>query len=226
MEEDFKIAYLENAKGHILDQLLAMGWYRMGMYVFTTNGLETEKDGPLHPVYWLRYDVSKVELSKSSRQIVKAASKFEVYLRRFEVTPEVAELHERYRENLAFNTDADLTKVIADPNGSIFDTLMFELRDNGKLIGLGIFDVGDDTIAGIKSIYDPAYKKYSPGKYLMLLKLEYCRQHYISWYYPGYYSTTLPKFDYKLFLDEEATQVYLPEHGLWIPYTHFKRLNM
>lgn len=226
MEEDFKIAYLENVKGSILDQVLAIGWYRMGMYVFTTNALEREKGEPRHPVFWLRYDVNKVRLSASSRKIVRAASGFDVFLRRFEVTPEVAELHSRYRENLDFNTDSDLSKVVADPNGSIFNTLMFELRDNGKLIGVGIFDVGDDTIAGIKSIYDPAYKKYSPGKYLMLLKLEYCRQHYISWYYPGYYSTTLPKFDYKLFLDEEATQVFLPEHGLWIPYTHFKQLEL
>jgi arginine-tRNA-protein transferase len=225
MEEDFKLAYLETVKGPVLDQLLALGWYRMGMYVFTTNGLQPNADGELFPVYWLRYDVNKVLLSKSSLKIIKAAAGLEVYLRPFKVTPEVEELHSRYREHLSFNTDSDLTKVIADPSGTIFNTLMFELRDKGKLIGLGIFDVGDDTIAGIKSIYDPAYKKYSPGKYLMLLKLDYCRRNYISWYYPGYFSPRYPKFDYKLFVDPAATEVYLPERNAWVPYERFVQME-
>ena len=42
-----------------------------------------------------------------------------------------------------------------------------------------------------------------------------------KWYYPGYIVQGLPKFDYKLFLDKSATEVFLPAEGSWIGYPEF-----
>ncbi len=43
MVDDFDVALLDEVKGEILDQYLAKGWYRMGMYIFTTSVVQTEE---------------------------------------------------------------------------------------------------------------------------------------------------------------------------------------
>ena len=51
--------------------------------------------------------------------------------------------------------------------------MMVQVRDGDKLIAVGYFDKGKTAIAGILNMYHPDYKQYSPGKFLMLKKLEY-----------------------------------------------------
>jgi len=52
----------------------------------------------------------------------------------------------------------------------------------------------------------------------MLLKIEYALQHNKQFYYPGYISTGISKFDYKLFPGKEATEVYISSSGQWVPW--------
>jgi len=56
----------------------------------------------------------------------------------------------------------------------------------------------------------------------MLIKYKFCRQTGIKWYYPGYFAPGYGKFDYKLTMDPNATEVFAPEKKDWIPYTEFK----
>ena len=86
------------------------------------------------------------------------------------------------------------------------------------LIAFGCFDKGEKSIAGILNAYHPNYKKYSLGKYLILLKLKYCIQNKITYYYTGYIGIGLNYFDYKGFPDENAIQVLLHEPPTWVPY--------
>ncbi|MEJ7659632.1 MAG: hypothetical protein WKG07_08390 [Hymenobacter sp.] len=46
-----------------------------------------------------------------------------------------------------------------------------EVRAEGHLIAAGIFDQGTRSLAGIVNFYDPDYRKYSLGKYLMLYEI-------------------------------------------------------
>ena len=175
MSEDFDVHFLTEVKDDVLDRYLAKGWYRMGLYIFTTHSLQPTGDDNSYPVFWLRYEVGKVRLSRSSRALIKLTNSFTATVRTFSLT----------------------------------------------LIAAGILDRGRRAIAGIINFYDPAYKKYGLGKYLVLLKYFYCVQQNIPWYYPGYYSPTYPKFDYKLFLDKNATEVFRREQQDWLPYTEF-----
>jgi arginine-tRNA-protein transferase len=68
------------------------------------------------------------------------------------------------------------------------------------------------------NIYHPDYKQYSPGKFLMLKKLQYALQHNMIFYYTGYISTENTRFDYKIFPDVKAVEVLLPVEQLWLPY--------
>lgn len=223
IEDIHQLSYI---KGNLLDEYLACGWYRMGRFIFTTSWLAPYNDGQYFPVFWLRYVVNSVRLSDTGMAIKERCSRFNVAYRPFELTEEITSLHRLYTSSLRFETSKDLVSLLNDTNNDVFDTYIIEVRDNGRLIAAGIFDLGEDAIAGIINIYHPDYKKYSLGKYLMLLKYQFCTDSGLSYYYPGYYSPTYPAFDYKLFLDKRATEVYVPLFNDWYPYFDFSRMML
>ncbi len=208
-------------KGRLLDSYLAQGWYRTGCIIFTTHFLAPHNDGRKFRVYWLRYIVNKVKPDSKTQKLYALNQRFTVACHPFRLTGEVDALHKLYAEGVKFDACKDLATILIDTNNDIFDSHIIEVRDNGKLIAAGIFDKGQDTIEGIINFYDPAYKKYSLGKYLILLKYRYCLANNIALYYPGYYMPEHPLFDYKLFIDKQATEVYLPETCTWVPLTEF-----
>ncbi len=214
--------FLESIKNDVLDTYLEHGWYRMGNLVFTTDMLSPREGGLVHPVFWLRYRVYDIVLKGSSKKIYDNARKYEVNYKNFELTDEIIDLHKRYHNSVNFITSDNLQKLLVDVNNAVYDSKLIEIRDNGKLVAAGILDVGKATAAGIINIFDPEYKKISPGKMLMLMKYKYCHEHNIPMYYPGYYSPTYSAFDYKLFIDEDATEVMIPGIYTWVPYKRFK----
>ena len=54
---------------------------------------------------------------------------------------------------------------------------------------------------------------------LILKKLEEANRLKKAWFYPGYLSLHTTKFDYKLFPDVNATEVYNRLTDTWQPYT-------
>lgn len=219
MVDEFDVELLDSVKGEILDYYLAKGWYRMGMYVFTTAIVQTEE--ATFPVYWLRYSTPQIRFNKSNLALLKKNKHFTVSYQPLILTKELEDLHTAYYHSINFETSPNLQEFIFEPGREIFDTHVIEIREAGKLIAAGIFDKGKDSIAGIRIFFHPDYKKYSPGKYLILLKCNFCRLHRINWYYPGYFSPNYPKFDYKLFVDKNSTEVFIPVENTWIAYKDF-----
>ena len=219
MVDEFDVELLDSVKGEILDYYLAKGWYRMGMYVFTTAIVQTEE--ATFPVYWLRYSTPQILLNKSNLALLKKNKHFTVSYQPLILTKELEDLHTAYYHSINFETSPNLQEFIFEPGREIFDTHVIEIREAGKLIAAGIFDKGKESIAGIRIFFHPDYKKYSPGKYLILLKYNFCRLHRINWYYPGYFSPNYPKFDYKLFVDKNSTEVFIPVENTWIAYKDF-----
>jgi arginine-tRNA-protein transferase len=204
-------------KGHNLDSFLASGWYRYGSKIFTQYYEKNEED-KLCELFWLRYNIKKVKLSRSSKKILQRNSRYSITIKPFELTEELEVLHAMYRKQLVFSTPETIKQLLEDINNVVYDTRLIEVRDRTKLIAAGIFDVGMNSIAGIKNFFDPAYKKDTPGKNLMLLKHDYCFKNGYSWYYPGYIAPGNPRFDYKLFLDKSATEVFDKEDAVWKNY--------
>lgn len=220
MNEMFYAIRLPAVKGEMLDQFLAKGWYRFGANVFTTNFLE--HDDTKFPVYWIRYDASQVIPSRKQRQLTKKNERFFVSVESFAYSEELEQLHDLYLDHIDFVTSPSLASMLEDVDRSVFDSMMIKIYDGELLIGVGIFDVGKNSIAGIKNYFHPEYKKHSIGKYLVLLKLMFCKQNNIGWYYPGYIVPGYAKFDYKLFLDKENTEVYIADTDSW---TRFREIE-
>ncbi len=206
-------------KGALLDEYLATGHYRMLHMVFTTNKTEMEPEGGSVAVFWLRTLVNKISQNRTTAAIIKKCSHFKVEYKKACITSEIEDLYSRYHGQLDFVTADSCRGCLHDSFiENPFDSKMVLVRDGKALIATGYFDAGKNAIAGILNFYHPDYKKYSLGKFLMLKKIAFAIENNMQFYYTGYISTGVTKFDYKLFPDVNAIEVYLPDEKQWLFY--------
>lgn len=204
--------------GDLLDYYLSLGYYRMNQDLFTCRFLPVGAN--LYTVHWLRLVVPQVQYGPKQRQLLRQNARFTVTVQPLRLTPEYEALYARYYQSVNFDTATSLeTLLLAGATYSVFNTHIIEVRDENQLIAAGVFDCGTDSIAGIVNFYDPSYRKFSLGKYLLLLKTEYARQRQLAYYYPGYLVQGYPKFDYKLFACLAATEVFDCRSSHWLPFS-------
>jgi arginine-tRNA-protein transferase len=204
--------------GSKLDFCLSKGYFRTQQDLFTCRYVLFEDT--LYPVHWLRITLANVTYGKTQLRLFRINEKFSVSVKPFTLTDELETLYARYRASINFDAPESVEACllgVAIKNS--FDTYVVEVRDGTRLIAAGIFDDGARSIAGIMNFYDPAYRKQSLGKYLMLLKINYAQSQHKTYYYPGYIVSNYPKFDYKLFVCESATEVFDDTSGLWLPFS-------
>ena len=211
------IYYPIQLSGEELDAFLEKGWYRMGQSIFTTHYISLEDQ--VYRVFWLRYDLQKLILSKRQQRLIKRNAQFTIAIKPLEITDELETLYALYKSGINFEPAWSVQHwLYGDQSMNVFATELIEIRDKGRLIAAGITDLGHNSIAGIMNFYHPDYKKYSLGKYLMLVKMQYAKTKNMKWYYPGYIVYNHSGFDYKLFADKNATEVFIPELENWELY--------
>lgn len=204
--------------GEPLDFYLSLGYYRMQQDLFTCRFLQL--DGEFHTVHWLRLVLPQVEYGPAQQQLLRRNARFSTVLKPFVLTDELETLYAAYRRSITFDAPASVESFLLDgATRNDFDTYVLEVRDGAQLIAAGIFDEGHRSLAGIMNFYDPAYRKHSLGKHLMLLKINHARSRRMAYYYPGYLVHNYPKFDYKLYPCPAATQVFDALSGQWVPFS-------
>ena len=199
-----------------LDQILALGWYRMHQSIFATSHIEM---GGTHRVHWLRYSIPEIENHASHRRIRRRNKKFRVTIEDFNLaTQEHTQLHSRYYASIDFDGAVSINDCLFGkpvPSKNIYYTKCISVFEEGRLVAAGYFDLGSHSAASILHFYDPPFKRYSLGKYLILLTIDFLKSEGYSWYYPGYVVEGLSKMDYKLFLGKTEAQYFDPETAQW-----------
>ena len=76
-------------------------------------------------------------------------------------------------------------------------TIEMCLFAENRLVGLGILDCVGNALSAVYFMYHPDYRRYSLGKYAILLNIELARQWELSYYYPGYYIKDCTTMNYK-----------------------------
>jgi arginine-tRNA-protein transferase len=215
MLSENNIYYPEKLGGKELDYFLETGWYRMGQSIFTTHFILL--NDYIHRVFWLRYDLKKIAFSKSQQRIKSRNQQFNVSVKPLEITDEIENLYAAYKTGINFQGAASVYYWLNGdrPPKNVFETELIEIRDKDKLIAVGVADWGAESLTGIMNFYHPDYKKFSLGKYLMMLKIELGQRRNFRWYYPGYIVYQRPEFDYKLSFNQDAVEVLLPEMKGW-----------
>jgi leucyl-tRNA---protein transferase len=172
-----------------------------------------------HRVHWLRYSINELKNHSSHKRIRNRNKKFKFRIEDFSMaSSEHIELHSRYYSSIDFDGASSINDCLfGTPTHSdnIFNTKCISIFDEEKLIAAGYFDLGAKAAASILHFYDPEFKRYSLGKYLILLTIDFLKSEEYEWYYPGYIVEGLSKMDYKLFLGKTEAQYFDPEILQW-----------
>jgi arginine-tRNA-protein transferase len=172
-----------------------------------------------HRVHWLRYDIGQIKRHASHQRIRRKNKSFQFTIQPTgSIEKEAIELYDRYYATIDFDGAGSIQQCLwgdEDPTSTIFDTKCVSIFDQSKLIAVGYFDCGHKAAASILHSYHPDYSRYSLGKYLILLTLDYLRINDYRYYYPGYVIEDLDKMDYKLFLGKDVAEYFKPETLSW-----------
>ena len=216
---DFIFPGQKGFRGTVLDDYLSFGYYRMQHLLFTTHHTQLGLQQKAQTFFWLRIPVKNILENTTAKTIRKKCAAFTVVFNKARINNGINDLYNSYIKNIDFEAAESCRTYLHDPNiENPFHAKMLQIKDGNTLIAAGYFDVGKTSLAGILNFYNPAYKKYSLGKYLMLKKLDYARNNKMEFYYTGYISTATNNFDYKLFPDKKAIEVFLPLEKIWVPF--------
>jgi leucyl-tRNA---protein transferase len=80
---------------------------------------------------------------------------------------------------------------------TIANTLEIEYRLQGRLIGVGIIDIGESWVNAVYFYFDPSEARRSPGTYNILYLIELCRKHDLQYLNLGYVIHDLQAMEYK-----------------------------
>jgi arginine-tRNA-protein transferase len=203
-----------------LDDYLLHGWFRMGQTIFTTNFLNFKNN--FYSAIWLRLDLARYEADRTQEKLFKRNAHFHVTIKPAQVNTAHEILYEKYKSSLSFEPSASLKALLFGRSPyQIFNTQEVNVYDGNKLIAAGFFDLGKNSAAGISSFYDPEYKKYSLGKYLIYQKISFCKQQGIRYFYPGYFVPGYSFFDYKLGIGNSVLEYLALASGQWLPIAEF-----
>ncbi len=217
-----KVHSPEILKGEELDLYLEQGWFRMGQTIFTTNFLNFKNQ--FYSAVWLRVSLAEFSTDKIWHKLIKRNTGLRIEIQKALVTPEKEALYATYKKSISFEASASLsTLLFGRVSGNIFDTQEVNIYDSNKLIATGFFDLGETSAAGIASFYDPAYKKRSLGKYLIYLKINYCKKLGLQYFYPGYFVPGYSLFDYKLEIGRTALQYLELTSNRWKSIGNFSK---
>lgn len=215
-----KIEVYEQQNPCQLDQYLANGWYRSGKNIFTTNFLKF--DNTFYSAIWYRLNLQNGTnfLPYLNKKLAKVRP-FKVTFEKFEYDEEAENLFQKYRISRPFETAKSLFELL-DVTQTQYNTKAIKIYDFNNLIGVGIADLGENSIAGIVCFFDPTYQKYSLGKTLMYLKIKQCIEMGLSYFYPGYFAPGYKSFDYKLELLPQLGEFLELKTNTWLPQNIMK----
>jgi leucyl-tRNA---protein transferase len=206
-----------------LDDYLLGGWFRMGQNIFTTNFLNFK--GNFYSAVWLRLLLYRYRGDKTHQKLSRVNSRFVTNINKAEINAEKEELFAKYRESITFEASSSLHQLMfGKASHDIYDTFEVTIRDDGRLVACGFFDLGFNSAAGITSFYDPEYKKHSLGKFLIYLKIQYCKDLGLTYFYPGYFVPGYSFFDYKLSIGRSSLEYLDFSRNLWLSVDSFSPL--
>ena len=204
-----------------LDGFLSLGWFRIQQTIFTTSFLNF--DGILYDAIWLRVCLHDFTADKKYKILSAKNKKFRTEIRQALITPAHENLFASYKNSISFETASSLLSLLqGDSDYNVYNTFMINVYDGERLIGSGGFDLGSNSAAGIFSVYDPAYKKFSLGKYMIYEKMLYCKRENFIYFYPGYFVPGYPSFDYKIEMGKPALEYFDIEQGKWCSFSTIK----
>ena len=222
-ELDYQSKVYDKLSKAEFDHYLSKGWFRLrfGNHMFTHTKAFFDKN--YYPIKWIRYKLDASFISKSIKKD-RSYKKSKIFTSIFadfnyeNDKEELENLYAKYRAKIDFDGYKSVYSVVhhGDAQASIFNTKIIKLYDKDKLIGVGIFDIGESSGAATLYYYDHDYAWYGISKYLILLILEYLLANQYRYFYPGFIFIGHPKMNYKLSVEKSGIEYYDQISDSWL----------
>ncbi|MGF1532533.1 MAG: hypothetical protein ACFCUI_02435 [Bernardetiaceae bacterium] len=201
-----------------MDRYLAGGWFRSCSIFYRAKLLCMNE--AVYAIVNLRLPLAGYSPPKRLQKLNRRNDKrFHVEAGRLQITPRKEELYQLQKPRFQGFTSPSLSDFffLNGENKDIFQTYEIRVYDpqaGGQLVAVSFFDLGQQSIASLLGLYDPAYKAHSLGIYTMLKEIAYGQNRWMQFYYPGYTLDMPSSFDYKLRLKDLQ---FFSRSGRWIP---------
>lgn len=126
------------------------------------------------------------DVEVSARPAVFVREQFDIYLR-----------YQTARHPGGGMDDPDPQKYLQFLAGPRVETVFYEMRANGRLLGVAVVDRLDDGLSAVYTFYEPSEAERSLGTFAVLWELEHARSLGLPWLYLGYWIANSRKMAYK-----------------------------
>ncbi|HEY8553319.1 MAG TPA: arginyltransferase [Burkholderiales bacterium] len=93
--------------------------------------------------------------------------------------------------------DPDPQKYMNFLTGRRVETVFYEMREHGTLLGVAVVDRLNDGLSAVYTFYDPDRTTRGLGTFAILWQVEEARRLGLPWVYLGYWIAESPKMAYK-----------------------------
>jgi arginine-tRNA-protein transferase len=166
----------------------------------------------------VRVPVREFAPTRGQRRVWSRNPDIEVVQKPARFEPAHFDLYRRYqagRHPDSGMNDADPQKYLGFLASRQVDTAFFELRMEGRLLGVAVADVLPDGLSAVYTFYDPDLPQRGLGVYAVLWEIAETARRGLDYLYLGYWIAESPKMSYKI----NYQPVEVLRAGRWIQLT-------
>ena len=175
-----------------MELFLAAGYRRNGNYLYTMHCALCSACVPirLHP--------KTFRPDRNQRRVMRRNSDVEIKVGNVQPNPENLALCEKFlQDRYPHKNNTAKGYYSGFFLNTITTTVEFRYRIQGRLIGTGIVDIGDNWLNAVYFYFDQDESRRSPGIFNILTMINFCLQEKIEYLYLGYYIRNVPAMNYK-----------------------------
>jgi len=177
---------------HIMELFLAAGYRRNGNSLYTMRCVDCDGCIPirLHP--------AEFRANRSQRRVARKNRDISVHFNSVQMTEENLQLCEQFLQTrypqknntaLGYYSGFFLNHIVT--------SLELHYRKDGRLLGNGIIDIGENWMNAVYFFFDVGEAQRSLGTFNILTMIDFCLQKNIDYLYLGYYIEDVSSMDYK-----------------------------
>jgi len=194
---------------HIMELFLAAGYRRNGNSLYS---MRCESCSACVPI---RLTPSEFTASRGQRRVLKKNSDLSVSFNSVRMTEENLQLCEQFlRKRYPQKNNTALGYYSGFFLNHIVNSLEFHYRLEGRLVGNGIVDIGENWLNAVYFYFDTAESGRSLGTFNILTLIDFCLQKSIDYIYLGYYIDGVSAMDYKC----RFRPYYLRQEEQWVRF--------
>ena len=195
---------------HIMELFLAAGYRRNG------NSLYTMRCPSCSACVPIRICPAEFRPSRDQRRALKKNGDLSVTFSSVRMTEENLQLCEQFLQHrYPHENNTSIGYYSGFFLNHIVNSLEFHYRKDGRLLGNGIIDIGENWMNAVYFYFDPAETKRSLGTFNILTMIDFCLKRSIKYLYLGYYIKGVSAMSYK----NRFRPYYLRQEDEWIRFT-------